>query len=83
MTIGRLASYEFPDTPEELYFLICYISRMIEVLKKAYPINPDIFEDIDNKIKEFSEKKPKNKFNELNETLIKVDKEISKRIIDI
>lgn len=56
---------------------------MIEVLKKAYPINPDIFEDIDNKIKEFSEKKPKNKFNELNETLIKVDKEISKRIIDI
>ena len=42
MTIGRLASYEFPDTPEELYFLICYISRMIEVLKKAYPIKTSL-----------------------------------------
>lgn len=83
VTIDRLASYDFPDTPEELYFLICYISRMIEVLNKAFPINPDIFKDINNTKKEFSKRNHQNKYNELNETLIEVDSEISKRVIDI
>jgi len=81
--IDQMGDYDCPQTIGEMYFLICFIDRMIRVLTKNFPKEVEVVIEQAR----LATLKPANdigdKLKELNEKLISIDEAISKEIFAI